>query len=389
MRILVAAVSTPGHGEGGMERHLDLLTRMLEDMGHEAHVLTTPLPPGRRWGRHLHVADAPPSAHGFRWRAASRAAFLELQAASPFDRVVSEGMAASGLADVPRRPPLAAILHGFEPEHLANRRREIRGSLDALRYVLRWAPGVALSSWTERRLCRSADKVWTAAPHIRESVTRWYGVPASRVEVLSNWLDDSFKPAEGARERLRAGWEAGPDQAVFLFAGVLTRQKGGDIALRAFDLHARRHPGSLLVVAGGGPELDALKRETLRLGRASRTRFLGPRPNAEMPGILAAADVFVFPTLRIEGLPYAALEAASVGLAAIASPLGGASEVFGESAVYASPGDVAALAEAMDRLAADPERRRSLAEGARRRAAELFGRRRAEAIVRSWLEGPA
>lgn len=389
MRILVAAASTPGHLEGGMERHLELLVRLLESMGCETHVLTSAFPPGSSWkGGRVHTLDAPAAAHSRPWMEASRAAYLKLAGEAPFQRLISEGSAAAGLLGLPGRPPLAVFLQGFEPEHFANRRREIRSAADAFRYAFRWAPGLALSTLVERRLCRSAEKIWAPSSHILQKVVRWYGVPAERAEKLPNWLEDGFGPSPGDRERHRKDWEAGPPETVFLFNGVLSRQKGARVALSAFDSHARGRPESRLVVLGEGEELEDLKRETLRLGRASRVRFLGRRPNAEVAGLLGAADVFLMPTLRIEGLPYAAHEAARVGLPVVASPLGGLPELLGEHALYCPPGDAPALARAMDRLADSEELRRRLGESARLRAEELFGIGRARTLLESWLEGP-
>ena len=94
-------------------------------------------------------------------------------------------------------------------------------------------------------------------------------------------------------------------------------------------------------------------------------RFLGHRDDA--PEVLAAADVFVFPSLY-EGLGGALIEAMALGLPIVASDLPAIREVVepGSNALLVEPGSPADLADAIVALADDPERRRRM--GARSRA---------------------
>jgi glycosyltransferase involved in cell wall biosynthesis len=92
-----------------------------------------------------------------------------------------------------------------------------------------------------------------------------------------------------------------------------------------------------------------------------------------VPDLLAAADFFVLPSLT-EGLPLSVLEAMAQGLPVIATPVGGIPEVVleGEHGYLVPVQEDAALAEAMTRLARDPELARRLGEAGRRRVEERF-----------------
>jgi glycosyltransferase involved in cell wall biosynthesis len=103
-----------------------------------------------------------------------------------------------------------------------------------------------------------------------------------------------------------------------LFAvGRLSKEKGFDLLLEALVLVRARIPGVGLVIAGAGPEEDALKKESCELGLRDAVEFAGPvdHPYRTFPN----ATLFVLSS-RHEGLPNALLEAAAAGLPIVAVP---------------------------------------------------------------------
>jgi glycosyltransferase involved in cell wall biosynthesis len=327
--------------------------------------------------------DVPPVS-GPRWWKESRRAFLSLQKEFSFDRLISESFSAFSLSSLKDRPPMAAFLHGFCPEHVVNRWQEVRGGKDLLRYFLVQVPEMLFYSGVERRFCRSVEQVWTVSQRIQKLI-RFYGAAPEHVSFFPNWLDDDFHPKPGDREIHRRQWGAGSTDAVFLFNSVLNRQKGGRVAVRAFAEHAKRMKKSKLVIVGSGEEKDFLQREASGLVRESRVLFLGHRPHREIAGLLSAADVFVLPTLRLEGLPYSILEAAFCGLPCITTSLGGIPEALGEHAFYTPPGKIAPLAEAMDKLAASLELRSSVGRASQEEVKKRFSTAPALEKMRAWL----
>ena len=119
-----------------------------------------------------------------------------------------------------------------------------------------------------------------------------------------------------------------------------------------------------LLVVGDGPA----RREVEAALPAGRTRWLGRRSAAELPAILAGADLFVWPAAR-EAIGMALLEAAAAGLPVVASATGGVPAVVahGETGLLAPAGDAAAFADCLRALLADPRRRRAMGRAARRR----------------------
>jgi glycosyltransferase involved in cell wall biosynthesis len=126
-----------------------------------------------------------------------------------------------------------------------------------------------------------------------------------------------------------------------------------------------------VLCAGGGSRAAALAARRDALGLGDRVVFLGPLD--DVAGLLAAADVAVMPSLH-EGLGVAALEAMAAGVPVVASRVGGLPELVGADAagVLVPPGDAAALAAALRRLAADRGAARALGTAGRARVGARF-----------------
>ena len=133
------------------------------------------------------------------------------------------------------------------------------------------------------------------------------------------------------------------------------------------------------VLAGGGPLGTPLQQLAARLGIAERVDFLGQLPHREVLMRLrsGAYDLVAMPSVtrdgEKEGIPVALVEAMAHGVPVLASDVGGVSELFGSGAgMLVPPMDEQALANALCKLAADIELRRSLALAGRRRVEEEF-----------------
>lgn len=123
-------------------------------------------------------------------------------------------------------------------------------------------------------------------------------------------------------------------------------------------------PEASFAIAGDGPDRGELHARAAALGLGERVRFLGHR--RDVPALLAAADLFVLPSLY-EGLPLSVLEAMAAGVPVVATAIGGTDEVVcdGETGTLVPPGDPQALAAAIRRTLADRDAAIHLAARAR------------------------
>ncbi|WP_405434292.1 glycosyltransferase family 4 protein [Micromonospora sp. NBC_00617] len=202
------------------------------------------------------------------------------------------------------------------------------------------------------------------------------GLGPKFVGVVPNGVPLPARPRE-SRGRVRAELGLRPDDVAMIAVSRLTWEKGYAVladALRDLPSTTVRRPGRpaarrVLLVAGDGPDRAEIG-AALTGATGVDVRLLGNR--LDVPDLLAAADVFVFPTLH-ENLSNALLEAMAHGLPVVASAVGGNVEVLRSGGGRLVPaGDPRALAGALSPLLDDPAERLHLGEVGRKVVAEGY-----------------
>jgi glycosyltransferase involved in cell wall biosynthesis len=164
---------------------------------------------------------------------------------------------------------------------------------------------------------------------------------------------------------LRSRWELPAENPLLLNIGRLAHQKNQQVLL---DVLARM-PQVHLALVGDGELRQFLSQRAEELGVRNRVHFLGELDNAEIPLLLAAADIFVFPSLY-EAMPLALVEAMRAGIPIVASDIPAHREILAEGGVLTQSGPVE-LALAVSALIGSAGEKARLTAIARRRA-ELF-----------------
>ncbi len=172
--------------------------------------------------------------------------------------------------------------------------------------------------------------------------------------------------------------EGGGAPLRLLSVGSLQAYKGHRFLVEACArLRARGQAFHCRIVGGGGLE-KRLRRQIASLGLGAMVELAGVATESEVTAAMAAADVFVLPSIvapsgQMEGIPVALMEAMAAGLPAVASRLSGIPELIadGQDGLLVPPGDAEALARAVARLADADERRRLGAAAQRRVRAEF------------------
>jgi glycosyltransferase involved in cell wall biosynthesis len=206
------------------------------------------------------------------------------------------------------------------------------------------------------------------------------GVPADKV--LVGWYLGGLPAA--LAPSLPAGVTIPRERPVFACASRLIEPKGVHLLIDAVATYQAKFGPCHLLVAGDGPERDALVARAERLGVADSVTFLGTIGHAEFKGVLQACDIFVFPTLR-DLVGRVLVEALTAGVPVVTSPWTGAAGtivVDGVNGLIANPENDLELAEAMHR-AIEPEMLKTLRDGVARTNTPLFPESGIEVIRRA------
>lgn len=257
------------------------------------------------------------------------------------------------------------------------------------------------SSWIERTAYENADGVLAVSDSMKEDVQSLYDVDPERVEVIHNGIDvDQYRPRPDPSVLREYG--VNPDEPYVLFVGRITRQKGIlhlVEAIRHFD------PGIQVVLCAGAPDTEAIGEEMEARVEAAREEtdnrivwIAEMLPREDVITMYTHAAVFVCPSIY-EPFGIINLEAMACETAVVASAVGGIPEIVVPDATGllvdvhpAGEDDVEPvdpqgfsrrLAEGVNVLMADPDRRAAMASAARVRVEEQFSWR---AIAKETLE---
>ena len=161
-----------------------------------------------------------------------------------------------------------------------------------------------------------------------------------------------------------------------LTAGSLIRVKGFGLAIKAFQEFAKHHPDTQFRIIGSGPEEFKLRAIADRSTNGADTRFIEAMPRVELLAEMAAADVFLFPSLR-DGGGTVVIEAMSMGKPVICLDAGGPGmHINSECGLKVAPSTpqqtVSDLAASLERLYSDRDLRLNLGSAARKRAKQDY-----------------
>ena len=139
-----------------------------------------------------------------------------------------------------------------------------------------------------------------------------------------------------------------------LFLSRLERRKGLSVLIEA--MARLQDVEATLIVAGEGPEEQACR--DLAAKRGIRARFIGSVAEEDLPAIYRSADVFCAPAVAGESFGIVLVEAMAAGTPVVCSSLPAFRRVAAEAALFAPPGDAAALADALRKILTDDEEAR-------------------------------
>ena len=225
----------------------------------------------------------------------------------------------------------------------------------------------------EKLGARATDILMTQSAEDAATAIRLGLAPGGVVHAIGNGVDiDKFHPDPALRAPVRAELDVDNSAVVAVMTGRLVAEKGYPELFRAAAQVPNLHLwciGSRLASDHADP--IGAEIEAAQVAMGNRLRLLGYR--ADVPRLLAAADLFVLPSHR-EGMPRSIIEAMATGLPVVATDIRGAREevVPHETGLLVPVRDVPALAGALRALAEDAGLRARMGEAGLARARALY-----------------
>jgi len=338
--------------KGGMEIHGKILCEGLVKRGHKVTIISTRHPVGKEYeevnGIKIHyLVKTGFSTYWEKWGKESLRKFDQLNKIEPFDIALSQSFSGYYFAKNKKKYgiPLISFLQGAGPSLSITMikvafSRQCMPIAEALRISLMYVVHYFV---LQLPTILGSDLIICASDHVNESVRRWYPVRREKIYTIMNGVDSSvFSPNDQERNKLkkRLGIEDG--EFLLMTSGTISKEKGHHLAVEALNKLLKKNVNLKLMIVGDGEYLVSLARLIDKFGLKDRVILTGFVPNKSIGDYYNAADIYLIPTLRAEGLPFALIEAMSIGLPVIASKVGGIPDVMedGKEGFLINPGDI-------------------------------------------------
>jgi L-malate glycosyltransferase len=221
-----------------------------------------------------------------------------------------------------------------------------------------------------RHLQSLSSAVLVNSGQVREQLVREDGFQPESIRIIHNGIDlDRFKSIRSDRNRLFPGLQ--DCKLVVNVANMHSDIKGQPLLIHAAREVCANFPQARFVLIGDGTCRTAFESMAAELGLKQNFLFLGQRH--DVADLLACCDIAVLAS-QAEGFPNALLEYMAAGLPAIATDVGGSSEVVehGVSGLLTAPDDPSALAKSILSLLQNPAAALELARAGRERVRRDF-----------------
>ena len=225
---------------------------------------------------------------------------------------------------------------------------------------------VAAEKRFAERILKRADALIAVSEVTRDDAIRILNLPPEKIRVIYHGVADVFfnvTPKEAQRVSSRHGLR----RPYLLSVGTIEPRKNVDQLLNAYlKLPSSTREEFDLVLAG--PRGWAPRETVARLEQPPPgVRYLGYVAERDLPGLVAGATAFVYPSLY-EGFGFPVAQAMAAGTPVITSSVSALPEIAGGAALLVDPHSESALRDAIQTLLTSPSRRTSLIESGRSNA---------------------
>jgi glycosyltransferase involved in cell wall biosynthesis len=217
-----------------------------------------------------------------------------------------------------------------------------------------------------RRALARADRILAVSHSSKRELSRVFGVPEKKIEVIYNALDERFLREPMPNDADRVLERHAVTDPFVLYAGNIKPQKNLPRLIEAFAVakaDLRDHPQftglKLLLIGDSAEEHSDLRRAVLRSRVQGEVRFLGFVPHSVLRVFYSRAAAFLFPSLY-EGFGLPPLEAMAHGTPVLTSSASSLPEVFADAALLVNPENVFEIARGIRQILTESVTREAL-----------------------------
>jgi glycosyltransferase involved in cell wall biosynthesis len=217
-----------------------------------------------------------------------------------------------------------------------------------------------------RRALARAERILAVSHSSKRELSRVFGVPEKKIEVIYNALDERFLREPMPNDADRVLERHAVTDPFVLYAGNIKPQKNLPRLIEAFAVakaDLRDHPQfaglKLLLIGDSAEEHSDLRRAVLRSRVQGEVRFLGFVPHSVLRVFYSRASAFLFPSLY-EGFGLPPLEAMAHGTPVLTSSASSLPEVFADAALQVNPENVFEIARGIRQILTEDVTRAAL-----------------------------
>ncbi|MFH1623650.1 MAG: glycosyltransferase family 4 protein [Pseudomonadota bacterium] len=337
MNILFVADVSISKASSGAERVLFEQSTLLRERGHDVHILT------RKLANHNASQEVIQGVREWRYDIDHRNSyssikstlsncknlFESLQKKYSFDCInFHQPFSALSVIRSPVNKTVKKIYtcHSLSFEEFQSRNPRPKNIIKGLSYSL----NVLTRKYIEKKVLNESDRIVALSRFTQEKLWSAYMIPPEKGVIIPAGVDlRRFSPAIN-KEEIRRSLNVPENKMILFTVRDLEPRMGLENLIYAIKEVINAMPDIYLVLGGQGPLKNSLISLCHELGVEDHVRLAGFIPEEDLPDYYRMADVFVLPTVELEGFGLITLEALASGIPVLGTPVGGTVEILGK-----------------------------------------------------------
>jgi len=216
--------------------------------------------------------------------------------------------------------------HSLSFEEFRTRNPKPIGVLGRILYCL----NVEARKIIERKVLNASDKIVVLSQFTKNKLLGLHGVASEKIALIPGGIDlKKFYPANDKID-IRMRLDVPPEKLILFTVRNLVPRMGLENLIFAVRQAVERVPDIYLVLGGDGPLKNSLISLSQELQMQEYVKFVGFIPETGLPEYYRMADIFILPTVELEGFGLVTLEALASGVPVLGTPVGGTAEILGK-----------------------------------------------------------